>query len=73
MRRPPGARDARRQLGAAFDDLHAGLEQVGAVEPREPRDLGLLGRDQLRQSKARGADGPAEAGGVLELIANRLA
>ena len=57
------------QLRARLQQRDAGPLQALLVEPLEARDLGVLAGDQARPVEARRRDAPAEAGRVLELVA----
>ena len=56
------------QNGATLDDLDFGTLQIGRVGALETRDLAVLVGDQRWPMEARLGNGPAVAGGVLEIV-----
>src|SRR4029079_17803386 len=57
------------KLGAGLQYGNAGALQALSVEALQPRDLGILVGDQRRPVEFRLRQAPAEACGVLEIIA----
>ena len=55
---------------AGLDDARAGLLDIGGVDCLQPRDLLVLVGDQGRPVEGSSRNGPAEAGGVLDLVAD---
>ena len=55
--------------GARLDQLRAGLGEIGAVDPLQPRDLLVLVGDQRRPVELRRSDAPAVGGAILEVLA----
>ena len=59
---------ASSSTARVFDDARARFLDIGGVDALEPRDLLVLVGDQRRPVEGDVRDGPAEAGGVLDLV-----
>ena len=53
---------------AGLDHARAGFFDVGGVGRLQPGDLPVLVGDQGRPVEGRGGNGPAETGGILDLV-----